>query len=118
MNKEKLKKAGIDVNDALQRFLGNEELFAKILKGFDGEGELQKLSACLKDKKYDEAFVIAHTLKGETGNLSMVDSYKKVCNLVEALRVKRYDNVDTLFEDFSTSFSSTLKGIKEALNDK
>lgn len=78
--------AGIDVDEALDRFLGNEGLLVKFLLRFSEDKNFARLKQAMDQQDAVEAFEAAHTLKGVTGNLSMEEIFRQVSTLVEDLR--------------------------------
>ena len=84
--KEQLASAGIDVDEALARFMNNEALLLKYLKRFATDGNRAALQAALQAGDAPAAYAAAHTLKGVTGNLSMRRLYAATCEVVEPLR--------------------------------
>lgn len=83
---EKLTAAGIDVNNALERFMGNEMLLDRFLKKFAADENYQKLCDAVEAGKKEEALTASHTLKGVTGNLSMTNLFDLLTRQVQAFR--------------------------------
>ena len=81
-----LEAAGIDVDEALARFMGNEALLAKFLLRFPADENFPLLCRAMEQSDPDGAFQAAHTLKGVVGNLSMTGLFRQVSALVEDLR--------------------------------
>ena len=96
---EKFALYGADVEGVMDRFMEDEELLISCLDQFVEEDELQKLKECLDKKDYDEAFEVAHALKGVTGNLGLIPLYTATCELVESLRAHVYTHVEEQFEN-------------------
>ena len=90
--REQLEAVGIDVDEALDRFMHNEALMLKFLLRFSGDENFAKLKLAMECGDAVGAFETAHTLKGVTGNLSMKDFYQQLCALVEDLRGGRLDS--------------------------
>ena len=71
MDFEMLKQVGVNVESAMERFMGNNALYAKMLKKILYEpafGELvHAVSACDRQA----ALAASHTMKGICGNLSL-----------------------------------------------
>lgn len=84
--REKLIAVGVDVEDALSRFMENEELFLKFLGKFLSDDNYNVLLNEIKEQNYEEAFKAAHTLKGVTSNLSIISMYQPLVSIVENLR--------------------------------
>ena len=81
-----LRQAGIDVEEALGRFMGNEELLMQFLLKFPHDPNFPQLREAMARGDVDGAFTAAHTLKGVTGNLSMKALSRQVGLVVEDLR--------------------------------
>ncbi len=77
--KETLLRAGVNLDEALERFMGNEELLLRFLKKFTNDPSYQSLSKAMNEEA-------AHALKGVCGNLSISRLFELVCKEVELLR--------------------------------
>ncbi len=111
--KEKLIQAGVDVNSALDRFMGNSALMIKFLKKFPADENYNTLVTSLEADKFDDAFKAAHTLKGLCGNLSLSKLQTIVSEQTELLRagkgaeakemmpgvVKEYEDIIAVLND-------------------
>lgn len=84
--KTQLECAGVDVDEALNRFMGNEPLMMKFLLRFPADENFPKLKQAIACHDTSRAFEAAHTLKGVTGNLSLKALYELLVPLVEDLR--------------------------------
>lgn len=67
--------SGFDVKTALNRLGGNQQLYLTILEKFlqQQKDVIEKIELALNQKKYQEAILLVHTLKGLAGNLGRVD---------------------------------------------
>lgn len=86
LQKNRLIAAGIDVEDALERFMNNEALMLKFLLRFSEDQSMSQLRLAMERQDVDSAFEAAHTLKGVAGNLSMIGLFHQTSILVEHLR--------------------------------
>ena len=77
---------GADTRDGLERFGGNNSLYAKLLRKFPSEAESRDALAALRKGDIDEAIASAHTLKGLTGNLSLTPLFEAYTQIVDLLR--------------------------------
>lgn len=84
--KRRLMDAGVDVDEALERFLGNEALLMKFLQRFPSDRSFPKLREAMAQGDAAAAFEAAHTLKGVAGNLSLTAVHQAACAVVEDLR--------------------------------
>lgn len=85
-DKQTLANAGIDVDGALERFMGNEALLVRFLGKFPDDPNFFALEAAIAAGNCDAAFTAAHTLKGVCGNLSMTALFDTVSRQTERLR--------------------------------
>ena len=84
--KKVLCEAGISVEEALERFMGNEMLLERFLKKFAEDTNYEKLLQAMEEQDQTKAFESAHTLKGVCGNLSMKELYRLLEQQVDLLR--------------------------------
>lgn len=83
---EELKAAGIDVDGATKRFMGNVGMFERFLKKFSDDNSYTALADAMEAGEVQAAFNAAHTLKGVCGNLSLTPLYEAVSDITELLR--------------------------------
>lgn len=83
---DRLRSAGADMDAALERVVGDEELYETCLHLFMDDPGFSALETALKSRNYSAAFKAAHTLKGVAGNLGLTDVYDAAHTLVELLR--------------------------------
>lgn len=114
MNKEVLIKAGIDVDNAMKRFFNNMEFYERMLGKFLEDKSFSEAKTLYENKEYDKLFSPLHTLKGISGNLDFTVLYKSTCELVEELRVNKYDNVEPLFSIIEKNYELVVEAISEA----
>lgn len=84
--KEALIRVGVNLDEALERFMGNEELLMRFLKKFVNDPSYQSLVKAMGEKNAKDAFEASHALKGVCGNLSIAKLFELVSRLVEFLR--------------------------------
>ncbi len=84
--KRRLVSAGIDVDEALDRFMGSEALMVKYLARFPQDPNFSLMEQAIRAGDAAQAFTAAHTLKGVTGNLSIHALYQPLSQAVEDLR--------------------------------
>lgn len=83
-----LEEVGIDVEDALKRFLGNTEAFIGFLKKFPSDPNYMKLEKAVEEDDQDKALSASHILKGVCGNLSIMPLYTLLAKQIERIRAK------------------------------
>lgn len=81
-----LEQHGFDIDGTMKRFLNNETLYKKCLKKFLDDESMDKLKTAYAEGNTEEAFKIAHTMKGFVSNLGMNKLYHLLIPMVEKLR--------------------------------
>lgn len=89
---------GADMDGALERFVGDEALYADCFGLFLKDPSFAALDAALASGDYAAAFDAAHTLKGVAGNLGLTPLYDAVCSLVEPLRRQDCTGLDAPYQ--------------------
>lgn len=87
MDRGQLETAGMDVDAALARLMGNEMLLERVLQVFAGDTNMAALEAASHAGDARAGLEAAHALKGVCGNLSMTtlfDLCSRQCDLFRA----------------------------------
>lgn len=85
-----LARYGIDYAEAMERFCGNESLFARIAVKYLDDPHVDALEAAMASGDAAAAEREAHSLKGVAGNLSFVRLYDLAARVTDALPRQRY----------------------------
>ncbi len=88
---EEMKKYGANITEAMERFMGNEAIYEKMLKKFPAAVESHQVAEYIKKGDNKTAVANAHTLKGVTGNLSITPLYNAYVEIVNLLRAEEND---------------------------
>lgn len=83
---DRLRAAGADMDGALERLVGDEELFETCFQMFLEDPAFPELQAALDQADYTGAFNAAHTIKGVAGNLGLTAVFDAANGLVTPLR--------------------------------
>ena len=83
---DQLAQHGINYAEAMNRFGGNEALFARLASKFLEDTHFPNLEAALAAGNVEEAHRQAHSLKGVAGNLSFDALYGEMSLMSDALR--------------------------------
>ncbi len=110
---DKLKDAGVDVDTAIKRFMGKEDLYLKFLAKYQNDESAANIEKYLAEKNVEEAFKSAHTLKGVAGNLGLDPIAKYASEMVELLRGK--DQLEEIDADQLSSVSGELQAVHRSL---
>src|SRR5699024_7096273 len=84
--KEMLAAAGIDAEDALERFMGSEALLTRFLGCFLEDASMDALRGAVAAGDWDKALTASDTLKGTCGSLAMTVLYDLFTRQVALLR--------------------------------
>ena len=96
---EELSALGVDTDDAIARFMGNSELYEKMLKKFPKAVDDSPVLAYAHSEDYETATSNAHALKGVTGNLSLTPLYDKYTRIVEMYRESNFRQANELLNE-------------------
>ena len=79
-----------DLQGAMQRFYGNEELYIACLKSFLDDPTIAQLNDSISNGMWDDAFTAAHALKGLAGNMGFVPLMHATGEDARARSVRRW----------------------------
>lgn len=113
MKRKLLLEAGIDVDEALGRFLGNEALMMKFLLQFPEDQNFSRLRQSVAQGDAAGAFEAAHTLKGVAGNLSMGTLFRQISAQVEDLRAGNVAAAADKMPALEETYSRTLAALQQ-----
>ena len=85
---EALRAFGADTEDGLNRCMGNEGFYLKLVGSVLEDKNFEVLAESIARQDLDSAFDAAHSLKGVLGNLALTPIFQPVCNITEFLRAK------------------------------
>lgn len=100
---QELKSWGCDIDGAMERFIGDEELYETCLHTVLEDKAFAGLETALREGKTEEAFDCAHTLKGVLANMGLTPMLDIVVRIVEPLRAGRVENLLPLYEELSAA---------------
>ncbi len=111
MNIEKLKRAGIEYEEGLARFMGNEALYKKYLKKFPVLPLYDEMKQAISRHELEAAFQAGHQLKAFVGNLSMNTFLGILQELTNRLRQNDDEGLSSLtaqLDDLHEQLSSVI----------
>lgn len=109
---EELRELGANVDEALERFMGMQALYVKMLGKLPSSVENEDVAASLAAGDYDAAIQHAHTLKGVMGNLSLTPLYEGYTEIVRLLRENAIEEAETAFSRIQPIQEKMLEAIK------
>lgn len=111
LRKNQLIDANIDVDAALERFMGNEALLERFLKKFLADENYKKLTAAIAENDKEAALTASHTLKGVSGNLSMTVLFDLLTCQVGAIRSDDWQSAVDMMPDITKAYDDIIKAI-------
>ncbi len=110
---DEITKFGVDKEDALKRFLNNQQLFEKMLKKLPNQIRTLPVMEFIDSGDYDQATKNAHTLKGVTGNLSVTPLYKGYTEVVSLLRDNEHEKAAQRYREMLPDIENIIKCIEK-----
>ncbi len=108
---KQLTDGGIDVNEALGRFMGNERLLEKFLKKFADDENYEKLKAAVSEGDAEMMLTASHTLKGVCGNLSMTELFTLFDRQVKELRAGNTEGAKALMNEIDDAYTKVMSAV-------
>ncbi len=105
---------GLNIESGLERLLGNEQIYWKMLSLFAQENanSLRNIQQSLQEEDEDAAILHVHSLKGVAANISAERLADAARELESAIRNKS-GNFDKLFEKLEAEFNLVLFSINK-----
>lgn len=108
-----LSQRNTDIQGALRRFCGNEALYVSCLGQFLQDKTMGDLNAAVKSEAWNDAFTLAHALKGLAGNMGFVPLMHSVGQLVVLIRGGRTKDIG----ECMLLVNSSYRDITDAIRD-
>lgn len=102
--KDKLKAAGIDVDSALHRFMGNEAMVEKYLTRFLNEKSYAALKEAIAADNQEAAAMAAHTLKSVCGTLGFSKMQEQVIAQEAEIRSDNWDKAVAMMPEIEAEY--------------
>lgn len=106
--KNELIEWGVDWDEILDRFMGNETLIAKFMFKFLNDQSMTDLTRYLDEGNISEAFKSVHTLKGVSANLGLKGFLTPVCELTEILRAGSMEGARDKYEEIKPKYDQLI----------
>ena len=111
--KKQLQEAGVNLDKALNRFMGNEAMYDKFLFSFTQEKSFGKLEESLNNKDIKESFMLAHTMKGIVSNLKIQSLLDLISPMTEQLRNGNMEGITEQWELLKSKYNEVCNLIKD-----
>ena len=114
--KQTLCNVGVDYSKGLERFMGNVALYHKFLVKFLDDGSYADFVQAFADGDIEKAGKCVHTLKGTSGNLSLMGLFNAADNMVQAIRAgKSRDELAQLAEEVQQVYEKNCEAIRQTV---
>ncbi len=111
--KEALLMKETNLDEALDRFSYDEDLYANILFTFPADTTIFDLKSAVANKQWDEAFTASHALKGLAGNLGLTPLFHSAGELVIAIRAGRIKDIGPAYASLQMDYDDIVEVIKK-----
>ncbi len=102
-----------DVQGAMRRFYGDEELYVSCLDRFLYDSTMAELNTAVTNQAWDEAFTAAHALKGLAGNMGFVPLMHATGQLVVLIRGGRTREIGGCIAQVNSSYRDITDAIRQ-----
>lgn len=113
LNREALEHAGIDVDEALERTMGNEALLERVLGMFLDDSHFDQLRQAIDANDQEGAIAAVHSLKGTSGNLSMKPLFELATKQLALLRGGSWDEAAALMPQIETAYRAMIAAVEQ-----
>ena len=115
--------AGINIEEALERFDGNKELYREILNEFSkgNDNTIHEIRDAVARKDMILARRLVHTLKGTAASISANTVRAAAIEFEKAIKQEAPDGVDSLIDNLENALNEVLESVRTlslALNDR
>ena len=122
MNEQKknaLIEAGVELDEAIHRFMGMEDMYEKFLLRYTEDNCLEDMKKALEDRDVESIFKSAHYMKGLAANLELTP-VKEQAHIVtektrgrESLTDEEFLELEELIEELSDRDKTMTEVIKQ-----
>ncbi len=110
--KAKLLEAGVNVDNALERFMGNEKMLDKYLGRFLNEKSYAALAAAIGANDQAGAQAAAHTLKSVCGAIGCEGMQEQVVRQEKAMKAGDWDKVVAMMPDIEKTYQTICAALQ------
>lgn len=109
-----LNKYGVDTSGAIERFMGDSELYRHCLEAFLDDANVALLGEALGNNDCEKAFFAAHTLKGVSGNLGLTPIHNTLIEIVEPLREGHCEGLEVEYEELLQELDALKRTVRQS----
>lgn len=101
----KLNELGVNIDETLERFVNNEDLYVRCLHKLANDKNYGLLQEAIDEQDATKAFESAHALKGVTANLGLQYLFNELKEITEVFRAGSLDynkdNLSRIIDEYS-----------------
>lgn len=112
--KAKLLEAGVNVDSALERFMGNEKMLEKYLGRFSSEKSYAALKDAVAADDPQAAAAAVHTLKSVCGTIGCLAMQELVVEQEKAIRSGDWDTAKALMPTIESAYNTVIAALQAA----
>jgi len=112
MTLEQLDAIGVNTREGLERCLGNESFYFRLIGMAVGDAGFDKLRDAVAAGDLASGFEAAHALKGVAGNLALTPLYEPISEMTELLRARQQADYPAYLEKILAA-RETLRALCE-----
>lgn len=106
----------VDIDNTIERFLGNKDLYLKFLNKFLADTNYEMFINALKEKDYENAQRHVHTLKGVSANLGLIPIFDCASQINSKLRSNDLTDLEELSSQLGLNYNNICSIIKKYQN--
>ena len=111
MDKEKLKAYGVDYENAVKRFAGNDALYEKFFKKLTEDEHLAIGEQAMKEERYEDVLEAVHALKGVAGTHGMTELFQAASVVVASIRKNEISHLQEQMAKVHTEFEKACEAV-------
>lgn len=104
-----LRSYGADVEDGLNRCMNYEQFYLELVRSVMPDPKVEELAKAVRAGDLDNAFELAHALKGMFANLALTPLLTPVCEITELLRARTQTDYEPLLAQIQAAMEALRK---------
>lgn len=110
---EELKALGANVDEGMERFMGNAALYERMLKKLPDMIGSTRINEDFGSENVGELIEKTHSIKGVTGNLSLTLLYEQYTKIVDLLRMGKTEEANSVYQKMLPAQEEILACIRK-----
>lgn len=115
MDISSLQAAGVNVDNVLDRCMGNKDLVLKLFDKFLHDQNYMALKTAIDSEDIESALAASHTLKGVCANLAFDNLYKLFSHQVDLIRQGSWPKAVSLMGQIDKEYCNLSNAIKNII---